>query len=146
MPVDCKASASNIGLDEFQLACTCQAMKTGQWLVTAVHALSAWHGFTTLLALQAEVPESIATMLDAGVKVWMITGDKQETAINIAVSCRLFTDTDNLLICNAGKKEVDNKIEHVHIAYLHNSMMHMAQTDQIAEGFDRMCSELHVNT
>jgi magnesium-transporting ATPase (P-type) len=54
--------------------------------------------------LQDEVPESIAKMISAGVKVWMITGDKQETAINIAVSCRLFNDTDSLLICNADSK------------------------------------------
>lgn len=55
--------------------------------------------------LQDEVPESIAKMISAGVKVWMITGDKQETATNIAVSCRLFNDTDSLLICNADSKK-----------------------------------------
>ena len=54
--------------------------------------------------LQDDVPESIAKMISAGVKVWMITGDKQETAINIAVSCRLFNDTDSLLIRNANSK------------------------------------------
>ena len=31
----------------------------------------------------------------------MITGDKQETAINIAVSCRLVRNPDALLRCNA---------------------------------------------
>ena len=35
----------------------------------------------------------------------MITGDKQETAINIAVSCRLIHDPSRLLICNAGSPE-----------------------------------------
>ena len=39
--------------------------------------------------LQEGVPEAVATLIDAGIKVWMITGDKQETAINIAKSCRL---------------------------------------------------------
>jgi magnesium-transporting ATPase (P-type) len=64
--------------------------------------------------LQDEVPESIAKMINAGVKVWMITGDKQETAINIAVSCRLFNDTDNLLICNASSKaEATDRMQHV---------------------------------
>jgi P-type E1-E2 ATPase len=65
--------------------------------------------------LQAEVPESIATLIDAGIKVWMITGDKQETAINIAVSCKLFTNTDNLLICNANKKEAVKRIDQAHL-------------------------------
>eukprot|EP01025_Chloroclados_australasicus_P031044 TRINITY_DN3132_c0_g4_i1.p1 TRINITY_DN3132_c0_g4~~TRINITY_DN3132_c0_g4_i1.p1 ORF type:complete len:1356 (-),score=176.40 TRINITY_DN3132_c0_g4_i1:580-4509(-) len=51
--------------------------------------------------LQEAVPEAIDTLLQAGIKVWMITGDKQETAINIAISCKLFTDSDSVLICNA---------------------------------------------
>jgi phospholipid-transporting ATPase len=34
-------------------------------------------------------------------QVWVITGDKQETAINIAISCRLIHRPDDLLICNA---------------------------------------------
>lgn len=54
--------------------------------------------------LQDEVPESIATLIEAGIKVWMITGDKQETAINIAISCRLFQGQDNLLICNSDSR------------------------------------------
>ena len=33
--------------------------------------------------------------------MWVITGDKQETAINIAISCKLLLDPDSLMICNA---------------------------------------------
>ena len=40
--------------------------------------------------LQEEVAECIAEMLIAGIKVWMITGDKLETAENIGTSCQLF--------------------------------------------------------
>ena len=39
--------------------------------------------------LQDGVPDAVKTLIGAGIKVWMITGDKQETAINIAVSCGL---------------------------------------------------------
>ena len=35
------------------------------------------------------MPETIAKLLEANIHVWMLTGDKQETAINIAKSCRL---------------------------------------------------------
>lgn len=35
----------------------------------------------------------------------MITGDKQETAINIAISCKLIRYPDSLLICNAFSPE-----------------------------------------
>ncbi|CAD8196188.1 unnamed protein product [Paramecium octaurelia] len=39
--------------------------------------------------LQPLVPETIADLLKANIKVWMLTGDKLETAENIAKSCRL---------------------------------------------------------
>jgi len=39
--------------------------------------------------LQEGVPETIAYLLKAGIKVWVITGDKQATAINIGYSTRL---------------------------------------------------------
>jgi phospholipid-translocating P-type ATPase (flippase) len=39
--------------------------------------------------LQDEVPEVIADMTKAGIIVWMLTGDKLETAINIGRSCNL---------------------------------------------------------
>ena len=40
--------------------------------------------------LQDLVPETIGDLLAAGIKVWMLTGDKRETAKNIAVACNLF--------------------------------------------------------
>lgn len=40
---------------------------------------------------QEGVPHTIATLLAAGMRVWMITGDKRETAVNIARSAALFT-------------------------------------------------------
>jgi len=44
--------------------------------------------------LQDEVPEVIADLATAGIVLWMLTGDKVETAINIARSCNLLlTDT-----------------------------------------------------
>jgi magnesium-transporting ATPase (P-type) len=63
--------------------------------------------------LQDEVAQSISLMLDAGVKVWMITGDKQETAINIAISCKLFTNGDDLLVCNGTKSNASRVVEQV---------------------------------
>ena len=40
--------------------------------------------------LQDGVPETIANLILGGVKVWVLTGDKQETAINIGYSCQVF--------------------------------------------------------
>ncbi|XP_059080980.1 phospholipid-transporting ATPase ID-like isoform X1 [Tigriopus californicus] len=42
--------------------------------------------------LQDGVPETIANLALAGIKLWVLTGDKQETAINIGYSCHLLTD------------------------------------------------------
>ncbi|KAK3515534.1 hypothetical protein QTP70_024217, partial [Hemibagrus guttatus] len=39
--------------------------------------------------LQAGVPETISTLMRADIKIWVLPGDKQETAINIGYSCRL---------------------------------------------------------
>lgn len=42
--------------------------------------------------LQDGVPETIDMLLRGGIKVWVITGDKMETAINICKSCKLITN------------------------------------------------------
>lgn len=39
--------------------------------------------------LQDKVPESIKTLREAGIKFWMLTGDKFSTALQIATSCNL---------------------------------------------------------
>ncbi|CAK8565342.1 unnamed protein product [Lathyrus sativus] len=39
--------------------------------------------------LQNGVPECIDKLAQAGIKIWVLTGDKMETAINIGFSCRL---------------------------------------------------------
>ncbi|XP_055965000.1 phospholipid-transporting ATPase IB-like [Sorex fumeus] len=41
--------------------------------------------------LQDHVPETITTLLKANIRIWVLTGDKQETAINIAFACKLIT-------------------------------------------------------
>ena len=51
--------------------------------------------------LQDEVPETIYNLLRAGIKVWVITGDKQATAINIGHSCKLLKDSMEIMVCNA---------------------------------------------
>lgn len=50
--------------------------------------------------LQDGVPETIHTLQEAGIKVWVLTGDRQETAINIGMSCKLLSEDMMLLIVN----------------------------------------------
>ena len=42
-------------------------------------------------SLQDEVPETIKNLQLAGIKIWMLTGDKFETAENVGLSCRLIS-------------------------------------------------------
>lgn len=42
--------------------------------------------------LQDGVPETIAKLAKADIKIWVLTGDKKETAENIGFSCSLLTD------------------------------------------------------
>ncbi|CAN0428230.1 unnamed protein product, partial [Hapterophycus canaliculatus] len=39
--------------------------------------------------LQAGVASAVSDLMAAGIKIWVLTGDKEETAINIAVACQL---------------------------------------------------------
>uniref|UniRef100_A0A8C9MU86 Phospholipid-transporting ATPase n=1 Tax=Serinus canaria TaxID=9135 RepID=A0A8C9MU86_SERCA len=50
--------------------------------------------------LQAGVPETIATLIKAEIKIWILTGDKQETALNIGYSCRLISQSMSLILVN----------------------------------------------
>ncbi|RUS74359.1 hypothetical protein EGW08_017882 [Elysia chlorotica] len=55
--------------------------------------------------LQEGVPATIANLRQAGIKVWVLTGDKQETAIQIANSCQLFSPDQTILTINASCME-----------------------------------------
>nr|XP_032512244.1 probable phospholipid-transporting ATPase VD isoform X3 [Danaus plexippus plexippus] len=55
--------------------------------------------------LQEDVPRTVRALLDAGIVVWVLTGDKPETAINIAYSAALFSQSDRLLHLMSRDKE-----------------------------------------
>jgi P-type E1-E2 ATPase len=46
--------------------------------------------------LQEDVDKTIYAMKKAGIKVWVLTGDKTETAINIGFSCKLLDEKTEL--------------------------------------------------
>ncbi|XP_043380397.1 probable phospholipid-transporting ATPase IM isoform X7 [Chelonia mydas] len=52
--------------------------------------------------LQEGVTETIASLSLANIKIWVLTGDKQETAMNIGYSCNMLTDTMNEIFIVAG--------------------------------------------
>ncbi|XP_029405748.2 phospholipid-transporting ATPase ID isoform X4 [Bactrocera dorsalis] len=62
--------------------------------------------------LQDGVPQTIANLQMAGIKIWVLTGDKQETAINIGYSCQLLTDelADVFIVDGSSLEEVNKQL------------------------------------
>lgn len=91
--------------------------------------------------LQDGVPDSIAILGEAGIKLWVLTGDKVETAINIGFSCNLLGNDMDLLVLKTDLTEEEKKkhnvvpgddgaiiIERLITSYL-NKFFNMAGTD-----------------
>ncbi|KAM7081583.1 phospholipid-transporting ATPase IK [Ciconia maguari] len=57
--------------------------------------------------LQDGVPETIQLLKLGNIKVWVLTGDKQETAMNIGYACKLLTDDMEIL----EEKEISEILE-----------------------------------
>lgn len=57
--------------------------------------------------LQDGVPDSIQLLGNAGIKLWVLTGDKVETAINIGFSCNLLNNDMDLIIFSIDDNNVD---------------------------------------
>ncbi|KAK8477308.1 hypothetical protein V6N13_090353 [Hibiscus sabdariffa] len=69
--------------------------------------------------LQEGVPDCIETLSRAGIKIWVLTGDKMETAINIAYACNLLNnDMKQFTISSEtdAVREVEERGDQVEIA------------------------------
>ncbi|KAJ3098718.1 hypothetical protein HDU97_003777 [Phlyctochytrium planicorne] len=51
--------------------------------------------------LQPGVPDTIDKLRRAGMKIWMLTGDKRETAINIGYTCQLLQDHSEVIVLDS---------------------------------------------
>lgn len=78
--------------------------------------------------LQDEVPEVIAELASAGIVLWMLTGDKEETAINIGHSCNLLRNTTEKFFLTriSSEEEYNTALQAVH------TKMMAAVSDRIA--------------
>ncbi|KAL2494036.1 Phospholipid-transporting ATPase 6 [Forsythia ovata] len=64
--------------------------------------------------LQKGVPECIDKLAQAGLKIWLLTGDKKETAINIGYACSLLRqDMKQLHLKLSTKMESDHQVKDV---------------------------------
>eukprot|EP01118_Nematostelium_gracile_P015526 TRINITY_DN6244_c0_g1_i1.p1 TRINITY_DN6244_c0_g1~~TRINITY_DN6244_c0_g1_i1.p1 ORF type:complete len:711 (+),score=165.59 TRINITY_DN6244_c0_g1_i1:183-2135(+) len=60
--------------------------------------------------LQDGVPETIDMLLRANIRIWVLTGDKEETAVNIGNSCRLIANKTLLKIRSETEEEMQHEI------------------------------------
>uniref|UniRef100_A0A672Q4P9 Phospholipid-transporting ATPase n=1 Tax=Sinocyclocheilus grahami TaxID=75366 RepID=A0A672Q4P9_SINGR len=76
--------------------------------------------------LQDGVPETIASLRKAGLQIWVLTGDKQETAINIAYACKLLDPEEEMITLNADSQEacavlLENSLHYIQAKFLCNA-------------------------
>ncbi|CAG8559987.1 1273_t:CDS:2, partial [Cetraspora pellucida] len=68
--------------------------------------------------LQEGVPDCIASLRSAGIKIWVLTGDKLETAINIGFAAHLLTKEMRLWIVKGKKDTVVKQFENVYASLI----------------------------
>ena len=61
--------------------------------------------------LQDNVPETIQDLRDANIKIWMLTGDKMNTAYNIGLSCNLISTNMKIFKLCGKEKILDERLE-----------------------------------
>lgn len=82
--------------------------------------------------LQDGVPETIQALRNAGIVVWVLTGDKQETAVNIAYSCALFLPDMEILKLNARTKDQAEQTIHFYLQQIDQQEEAWRHTDMQA--------------
>ncbi|KAK3239287.1 hypothetical protein CYMTET_50774 [Cymbomonas tetramitiformis] len=60
--------------------------------------------------LQEKVPQCIAALASAGVAIWMLTGDKVETAINIGFACSLLENNTSKHVIRTAADLMDDEL------------------------------------
>ncbi|ATY66637.1 phospholipid-transporting ATPase (DRS2) [Cordyceps militaris] len=87
--------------------------------------------------LQKGVPETIEKLRRANIKIWMLTGDKRETAINIAHSARLIRPGSDIYILDVAKGALEFQLmaltEDLQAGALHSVVVIDGHTLGVAE-------------
>ncbi|KAG8519340.1 putative phospholipid-transporting ATPase VA [Galemys pyrenaicus] len=92
--------------------------------------------------LQDGVPETIAKLRQAGLQIWVLTGDKQETALNIAYACKLLDHEDEVITLNAESQEACAALLDQCLNYVQSRNLHSTPektTGNVSVGFSPVC-------
>ncbi|KAG4306223.1 hypothetical protein PORY_000211 [Pneumocystis oryctolagi] len=90
--------------------------------------------------LQDGVPETITLLAEGGIKIWILTGDKVETAINIGFSCNLLSNDMKILMLVSDHFEIE-RIDHIIEEYL-EKYFNLNRTEKEFNFIKENCSSL----
>ncbi|CAN6242104.1 unnamed protein product [Urochloa humidicola] len=90
--------------------------------------------------LQDGVPETIKLLRNAGINVWMLTGDRQNTAIQIGLLCNLITSEPNSQLLSISGKTEEDILRSLERALL--IMKHTRETKDLAFVLDGWALEI----
>lgn len=95
--------------------------------------------------LQQGVPETIDRLRRANIKIWMLTGDKRETAINIAHSARICRPGSDLYILDVSKEPLECQLvalaTDLHAGSIHSVVVIDGQTLAAVEKSDTLSKQ-----
>mmetsp|Transcript_23845 Transcript_23845/g.54238 ORF Transcript_23845/g.54238 Transcript_23845/m.54238 type:complete len:1202 (+) Transcript_23845:25-3630(+) len=101
-------------IEKFQAAS--MAMDDRQGKLDAVAALleqelELWGATAVEDQLQEDVGDTIASLQEAGIKIWMLTGDKVETATNIGVATSLLNNAMHRTVLTADENQQAHEVD-----------------------------------
>ncbi|XP_044065257.1 phospholipid-transporting ATPase ID isoform X2 [Siniperca chuatsi] len=91
--------------------------------------------------LQEGVPETIAVLSLANIKIWVLTGDKQETAVNIGYSCKMLKDdmTEVFIISGHTVQSVRQELRRARERMIELSRTRDGGKEEAMEGWGEAC-------
>ena len=93
--------------------------------------------------LQDKVPETIRDLRNANIKIWMLTGDKMNTAYNIGLSCNLISTNMKIFKLVGKEMKLNDKMEIINEEECEQVIIEFAkQFNKFKENYNSMNQEL----
>uniref|UniRef100_A0A803MXJ7 Phospholipid-transporting ATPase n=1 Tax=Chenopodium quinoa TaxID=63459 RepID=A0A803MXJ7_CHEQI len=88
--------------------------------------------------LQKGVPECIEKLAQAGIKLWVLTGDKIETAVNVGYACSLLREGMRKIVINSESHRAKASVKVSDKTSIHKVLKEMVVQD-LREGKELLC-------
>lgn len=97
--------------------------------------------------LQEGVPDTIDRLRRANIRIWMLTGDKRETAINIAHSARIVQPGSDMYVLDSTKGSLDSQLltvmEDIQAESVHSVVVVDGHTLSVIENSEELCAQFY---